>query len=45
MQLFMVKEELIGLGYTITSVALDGKRGLYVASEDIPIQMCHLNQK
>ncbi len=40
-----LKEELIRLGYTITSVTLDGKMGLYKAFEDIPIQMCHFYQK
>ena len=34
-----LKEELISLGYTITSVTLDGKRVLYKAFEDIPIQI------
>ena len=38
MQHFIVREEFISLGYTIASVALDGKRGLHKASEDIPIQ-------
>jgi len=40
-----LKDELICVGYTIASVTLDGKRGLYRASEDIPIQMCHFHQK
>jgi len=39
------KEELIHLGYVVTSVTLDGKRGLYRAFENIPIQMCHFHQK
>ncbi|KAB7880552.1 transposase [Poseidonibacter ostreae] len=40
-----LKEELIRLGYTIISVTLDGKRGLYKAFKDIPIQMCYFHQK
>jgi len=40
-----LKEELIRIGYIITSVTLDGKRGLYKAFEGIPIQMCHFHQK
>lgn len=40
-----LKEELIELGYTVQSATLDGKRGLYKAFEDIPIQMCHFHQK
>ncbi len=40
-----LKEELLSLGYTIQSVTLDGKRGLYKAFQDIPIQMCHFHQK
>lgn len=37
--------ELINLGYTINSITIDGKRGLYKAFEDYPIQMCHFHQK
>ena len=40
-----LKEELLDRGYTITSTTLDGKRGLYKAFKDIPIQMCHFHQK
>lgn len=40
-----LKEELLDRGYTITSATLDGKRGLYKAFKDIPIQMCHFHQK
>ena len=40
-----LKEELIATGYIIVSVTLDGKRGLYKAFEDIPIQMYHFHQK
>ena len=37
--------ELINLGYTINSITIDGKRGLYRAFEDYPVQMCHFHQK
>jgi len=33
-----VKEELLILGYAIQSATLDGKRGLYKAFNNIPIQ-------
>ncbi|MCF6330496.1 MAG: hypothetical protein L3I99_02980 [Sulfurimonas sp.] len=35
-----LKEELQALGYMIQSATLDGRRGLYKAYNDIPIQMC-----
>jgi len=37
--------ELINLAYTINSITIDGKRGLYKAFKDYPIQMCHFHQK
>jgi len=37
--------ELIDLGYTINSITIDGKRGLYKAFEDYHVQMCHFHQK
>jgi hypothetical protein len=37
--------ELINLGYTINSITIDGKRGLYKAFEDYSVQMCHFHQK
>ena len=37
--------ELLTLGYTINSITIDGKRGLYKAFEDYPVQMCHFHQK
>lgn len=40
-----LKDELIKLGYTIQSVTLDGKRGLYKAFNDISKQMCHFHMK
>ena len=40
-----LKEELIAHGYTIQSATLDGKRGLYKAFKDIPIQIVSLPSK
>ena len=37
--------ELLVLGYTINSITIDGKRGLYKAFENYPVQMCHFHQK
>ncbi len=37
--------ELLLLGYTINSITIDGKRGLYKAFKDYPVQMCHFHQK
>jgi len=39
-----LKNELDRLGYTITSVVLDGKRGIDKAFKDVPRQMCHFHQ-
>ena len=36
---------LLELGYTINSITIDGKRGLYKVFEDYPVQMCHFHQK
>lgn len=38
-------QELLILGYKIKSITIDGKRGLYKAFEDYPVQMCHFHQK
>lgn len=38
-------KELLELGYSINSITIDGKRGLYKAFEDYPVQMCHFHQK
>jgi hypothetical protein len=38
-------KKLLELGYTINSITIDGKRGLYKAFEDYPVQMCHFHQK
>ena len=37
--------ELYELGYTINSITIDGKRGLYRVFEAYPVQMCHFHQK
>lgn len=37
--------ELLELGYTIQSVAIDGKRGVSNVFKDYPVQMCHFHQK
>ena len=36
---------LLELGYAINSITIDGKRGLYKAFNDYPVQMCHFHQK
>ena len=38
-------KELLLLGYTINSVTIDGKRGLYTVFKAYPVQMCHFHQK
>jgi len=38
-------EYLLELGYTIKAIIIDGKRGLYQAFKDYPIQMCHFHQR
>jgi hypothetical protein len=38
-------QELLELGYTVKAVIIDGKRGLYGAFNEYPIQMCHFHQK
>ena len=37
--------QLLELGYTINSVTVDGKKGLYKVFQDYPIQMCHFIRK
>ena len=37
--------QLLELGYTINSVTVDGKKGLYKVFQDYPIQMCQFHQK
>ncbi len=36
--------ELIDQGFTLKSMTIDGKRGLYRLFEEIPKQMCHFHQ-
>ena len=36
---------LLELGYTINSITIDGKRGLYKAFEGYPVQVYHFHQK
>ncbi len=38
-------QTLLDLGYTIEAIIIDGKRGLYKAFEDFPVQMCHFHQR
>lgn len=37
--------QLLDIGYTILSVTVDGKRGLYKLFQDYPVQMCLFHQK
>lgn len=36
---------LLDLGYIIKAIIIDGKRGLYKAFKDYPVQMCHFHQR
>jgi len=36
---------LLDLGYKVQAIIIDGKRGLYKAFKDYPIQMCHFHQR
>ena len=38
-------QTLLDLEYTIQAITIDGKRGLYKALGDFPIQMCHFHQR
>ena len=38
-------QRLLQLGYTIEAIIIDGKRGLYKAFEEFPVQMCHFHQR
>ncbi len=38
-------QTLLDLGYTIEAIIIDGKRGLYNAFKDFPVQMCHFHQR
>ena len=37
--------QLLDLGYTIQAIIIDGKRDLYKAFKDYPVQMCHFHQR
>lgn len=37
--------ELIDLGFTINGITVDGKRGLFKALDDYPVQMCLFHQR
>jgi hypothetical protein len=36
---------LLDLGYEVQAIIIDGKRGLYKAFKDFPVQMCHFHQR
>jgi len=36
---------LLDLGYKVQAIIIDGKRGLYKAFKDYPVQMCHFHQR
>lgn len=38
-------DQLLEKGFTINGVVVDGKRGLFRALEEYPVQMCHFHQK
>ncbi len=38
-------QRLLDLGYEVKAIIIDGKRGLYKAFKDYPIQMCQFHQK
>ena len=38
-------QRLLDIGYEVKAIIIDGKRGLYKAFKDYPIQMCHFHQK
>lgn len=38
-------QELLAHGYTIKAIIIDGKRGLYKAFKDYPVQMCHFTKR
>ena len=40
-----LKDELISMGFTINGITVDGKRGLFRAFNEFPVQMCHFHQK
>lgn len=38
-------EEIISQGYDVKSVTVDGRKGLFQAFRNTPVQMCHFHQK
>ena len=40
-----LKNELQNKGFSVKGIVIDGKRGLFKAFEEFPIQMCHFHQK
>jgi len=38
-------QRLLDNGYVIKAIIIDGKRGLFKAFKDYPVQMCHFHQK
>jgi hypothetical protein len=38
-------QRLLDIGYEVKAIIIDGKRGLYKAFKDYPVQMCHFHQK
>ncbi len=38
-------QRLLDIGYEVQAIIIDGKRGLYKAFKDYPVQMCHFHQK
>ena len=38
-------EHLVGLGFEILGIVVDGRRGLFKAFGNVPVQMCHFHQK
>ncbi|MCF6310518.1 MAG: hypothetical protein L3J19_08640 [Sulfurimonas sp.] len=38
-------QRLLDYGYVVKAIIIDGKRGLFKAFKDYPVQMCHFHQK
>ena len=38
-------QRLLDIGYEVKAIIIDGKRGLFKAFKDYPVQMCHFHQK
>ena len=38
-------QRLLDIGYEVKAIIIDGKRGLYKAFKDYPVQICHFHQK